>query len=252
MFAESAEPQRQNFRFEEQAMTLCIGWRENGEIRFAADSRISFPNNSPFDEAIKIAPVRLEVDMMNPYTGSGERLFHGDIAMCFSGSTVNAFALREALYDRMRGLLTPSYTFERIAQSAFEQYVEISKKLCFSLAGPSGQSAVLIAGYCDESQSIKAFKFLPSENQANEYDFGSILTKDGEHIFIGSGKPMAERLLQQSQLSDVNTAKMYDILKAAIDCESEPSVGGRIRVGFFDRKRNFRSCWVRWPTSKSQ
>jgi hypothetical protein len=225
-------------------MTLCIGWRENGNIYLAADSRISFPSNSPFDEAIKIAPVRLEIDMINPFTGSDEQLFHGNIAMCFSGSTVNAFALREALYDRMRGLLMPSYTFDRIARSAFEQYIEISRSLCSVLAGPKGQSAVLIAGYCKESQSIKAFKFSPSKNIANDYEFSNALAKDGEYVFMGSGKSRAEELAKQINPFEANTATMHGILSAVINCESVPSVGGRIRTGSFDRKSSFKSWWA--------
>lgn len=225
-------------------MTLCIGWRENDNIFLAADSRISFPRNSPFDEAIKIAPVRVEIDMMNPFTGSDEQLFHGNIGMCFSGSTVNAFALREALYDRMRGLLMPSYSFERIAKGAFEQYIKISKNLCSALAGPKGQSVVLIAGYCEESQSLKAFKFSPSKKIANDYEFSNALVKDGEYVFMGSGEFKAEELAKQVNPFEANTAMMHGILREVIDCESVPSVGGRIRAGSFDRKGSFRSWWA--------
>ncbi|WP_197388328.1 hypothetical protein [Ralstonia pseudosolanacearum] len=231
-------------------MTLCIGWRTQGQLFFAADSRISFPDNYPFDETIKVVPVRMEIDIMNPMTGSDEELFHGNISLCFSGSTVNAFALREALYDRLTSLLTPTYRFESIARQAFKKYVDVSRKLCFSLASEKGQSAVIISGYCYESDRVKAFAFTPSPTIANEYDFSNILENDGDHIFFGSGKKAALKVLSTLGDQTEQTDRMLNILAQVIADEDVPSVGGKIRFGKFDRKHSFRSHWLRTDISR--
>lgn len=225
-------------------MTLCIGWKEKGELHFVSDSRISFPNNSPFDEAIKIVPVRIEIDMMNPYTGSDEDLFHGDIGMCFSGSTVNAFALREALYDRVRGLLMPSFTFDQIAKQIFEQYVTVSKSLCNSLASSKGKSALFITGFCYETQSTKAFKLSPVSSTTNDYEYHEILLNDGDFELIGSGSKVAGELAQQISKEASLSDAMPDILKQVIDNAAIDSVGGRIRYGCFKQRYNFKSRWL--------
>lgn len=212
-------------------------------MKFAADSRISFPKNSPFDETIKVAPIRLEIDMINPFTLSDESLFHGDIGICFSGSTVNAFALREALTDRLRGLLMSTYEFASVARRAFNEYVDISRKLCEALAEPKGQSAVLIAGYCHESNSIKAFEFLPKKGEQNNYEFREILANDGDYLFIGSGAPYASQILKEKTCGKPNSVLLLSILQDVIDMDEVSSVGGKIRIGYFDKKNSFKSNW---------
>ncbi|UAA38805.1 hypothetical protein KIH87_00025 [Paraneptunicella aestuarii] len=182
--------------------------------------------------------------MMNPHTGSDEDLFHGDIGMCFSGSTVNAFALREALYDRVRGLLMPSFTFDQITHRIFEQYVKVSKSLCHSLVGAKGQSALFIAGFCYETQSTKAFKLSPVSSNANDYEYYEILINDGDVELMGSGSQIAKELIQQISKEHSLTDALPSILKQVIENEHIDSVGGRIRYGYFKRKDNFKSHWL--------
>lgn len=223
-------------------MTLCIGWRERGVLNFAADSRISFPENHPFDGAVKLISVRMEIDMINPITCSDEELFYGNTALCFAGSTVNAFALREELSDRLTSMLAPSYSFDEIAKSAFSVYVDISRKLCYSLAGDKGQSAVIFAGYCFESQRERAFLFEPSPLQQNEYEFSNVLEHDGDYLFLGSGREIAEQIFSSIEGQPVTQNSFLAILTEVIRDEASPTVGGRIRVGQFDR-HSFRSSW---------
>ncbi|TGP40554.1 hypothetical protein EN871_27735 [bacterium M00.F.Ca.ET.228.01.1.1] len=181
--------------------------------------------------------------MINPHTLSDEELFYGNIALCFSGSTVNAFALKEELSDSLTSLLAPTYSFETIARRAFDKYVDVSKKLCFALAGDKGQAAVMFSGFCVESRRERAFLFKPSLKTANEYEFSNILETDGQYEFLGSGAKAGKRLLGATS-QPVTTSLLIEVLEAVIEDDKVDSVGGNVRVGGFDKYHSFTSAWL--------
>lgn len=224
-------------------MTLCVGWRNQGQLFFAADSRVSFAGKAPFDGAVKIVPVPFNVDSMHPYTGSDETLFQGNLGLCFSGSTVNAFALRESLYDQLSRLFAPSYSMASIAEQVFEIYQRVSRELCYALAGPEGQSQVMLTGYCIESGHERAFLLSPVSSAANDYYCEPILEHDGEVAFYGSGRGMALGLSQQGRGRQDPEPEAATILQNVIDDVGVESVGGRIRYGYFDKQHSFHSRW---------
>jgi hypothetical protein len=71
----------------EVTMTLCIVWREAGNIKFASDSRLTFGQIGACDCGIKV--VRIPFNIYGPdEAGVAPLILSGDIGMAFAGNAV--------------------------------------------------------------------------------------------------------------------------------------------------------------------
>ena len=223
-------------------MTLCAVWRENEEIKFASDTRIAFNGSTQFfDRAYKIAPIRMEVDLVNPVCLSDDEFFYGNIGLCFAGSSFNAFVLKDTLLQKLRGWVILDWrkipTFSSYVDHVFDIYKELSHEICKTFAGPNGLATVAITGYCFKYQKFEAYLFTANPNDGT-YANEKITTKEGEFIFFGSGKKAA--LMEAEKINGTcNTEVVKRIINEVINSPTEPSVGGVVQIGSFDRKKSF-------------
>lgn len=223
-------------------MTLCAVWRENDEIKFAADTRISFNGElQHFDGAHKISPLRMEVDLVNPVCLSDEAFFYGNIGLCFAGSSFNAFVLKDTLIQALRGLLIIDCReippFSHYVDKAFEIYTSLSREICHAMAGPAGLATVALGGYCFNQQRYQAYVFTPNPADAS-FEKREVALHNGDYVLFGSGKQAALTRLKDSQ-QGFNTQMAKHVIESVIACERVPSVGGQVQTGQFDRKHSF-------------
>lgn len=223
-------------------MTICAVWRENGEIKFAADSRVSFKGKSkPFDKAIKISPVRMEVDLVNPVCLSDEEYFYGNIGLCFAGSVVSSFVLKDTLLQALNGWVILDWRnippFSSYIEIAFKNYEAICREVCDSLIGQEGLATIALAGYCFKNNRYEAYLFEPNKSTGN-FSFREVTTSEGDFIFFGSAKNLANGIFEKKNVR-FSTHAAIDVIREIIDKQLDSSVGGHIQTGSFDKKHSF-------------
>ncbi len=211
-------------------MTLCVVWRRNQEVHFASDSRLTVANNSYADVAIKVLAVPYRI--YAPRDQSGERTlsFQGELGMCFAGSAVNSFFVKESVVEVLKELqYAPGYTnvsMAGLADFIFTAYRLISTQVCNTVLGDKGRAAIVVAGHCTEQKRTRAFLLETSDQ--NEHSYKEILLGDG-YVFIGSGKSEAESALPANP-SDLD---YLNALKTVIDDPNVESVAGAVQYGKF-------------------
>lgn len=128
-------------------MTLCIVWREAGNIKFASDSRLTFGQIGTSDCGIKV--VRIPFNIYGPDEGDvAPLILSGDLGMAFAGNAVGALMVKEALAEVLfRMQAVPSfhdYGMEGIADFVFRAYKVISKDLCATILD-QGRTCIVFA-----------------------------------------------------------------------------------------------------------
>lgn len=212
-------------------MTLCVAWRTDNNVHFASDSRISFASKSYADVGIKVLSIPY-----NLYSPSPERNldFSGELGMCFAGSAVNSFVIKESILEILKDIqYAPGYSdisMDALSQLVFATYREISKLVCETSIGGNGRAALIIAGWCNEKNCIRSFLMLTSDQ--NVHSCEEVLSEQNKHIFIGNADAKAEHLLTKNP---TNSDYLYT-LKNIIDDDSVPGVGGHIQYGNFNGK----------------
>lgn len=208
-------------------MTLCIAWRdENDNIRLASDSRITVAENSCEDVAVKITRIPCEVFPANTKAIAGTG-FKIPLGMAFAGSHICAYVIKETLVEILSRLChIPSETelsLDKICKIAFFAYEKLSRKVCSTSIGKNGICEIFIVGYCPRTKKQRAFKF--TTDTYNKHSYSEILTEKGNRIELsGSGKSAPS--LQMDLESNPTRA-----LKAVINDQSRPDVGGSLQYG---------------------
>lgn len=208
-------------------MTLCIAWRDkNDTIKLASDSRITVAKNSCEDIAVKITRIPCEVFPANTKAIAGTG-FKIPLGMAFAGSHICAYVIKETLVEILSRLChIPNETelsMDKICKIAFFAYEKLSRKVCSTSIGKNGICEIFIVGYCPRTKKQRAFKF--STDDYNHHSYSEILTNKGNRIELsGSGKN-APSLLKYIE-SDPARA-----LKAVINDEARPDVGGSLQYG---------------------
>jgi hypothetical protein len=221
-------------------MTLCLAWKNNNEIHFASDSRLTDKNKiAVTNDATKIFKIGVEIygpiDSDNP--NNSEKLIHRtNFGLCFTGSYLNG----SLLADTMEEILTniqgapnySDYSIENLTDIAFAVYKQVSIQL-MEINGIDGLSEVLIGGYCPIENHFKLFKFSPNPIIAGqELSFQkTTINLESEIVFIGdkSAKTEAKKLIKKL---GKNYSKFH-LLRDIIKNNSISTVGGNIQAGLF-------------------
>jgi hypothetical protein len=217
-------------------MTLCIAWKINNSIHFASDSRAKLTNNSHFDHCIKVVSVPIKI--LGPI-GIGDSqpdiLYEQNIGMCYAGSFMNAYTLKEIMAQTLSKLQSiPGITdvsMEQLCRLISKFYEFISKKVSYALF-EKGLAKFFLTGYCPKDKRIKAFKFevnVDEDNNELTASFEEILRNNNEIEFIGSGSGGARR-----RYKNITNTNPLSILRDIIKDANINSVGGSIQYGKID------------------
>ena len=118
-------------------MTLCIAWRDNQAVHFSSDSRISFGGSLPADIGAKVVAVPLKVfSEFSQKRRSEQLVYDHTIGLCFDGSLVNAYTVKESLYAVFQRVETVNHTFsfEKICDLIRYVFEHTSQDVCKSLS----------------------------------------------------------------------------------------------------------------------
>ena len=216
-------------------MTLCIAWKNNNQIHFASDSRMTLAPNSRVDVGIKVLSVPVKIYSPSDEHGNKTLEFEYSYGMCFAGSTVNSYLIKESITEVLQHLqYAPRYTdvsMDSICKLIFKVYKQISTEICSSSLAERGISNLIIGGYCPKKEIIRAFQF--STTIDNIHSCNEILIDNGRYWVTGSGSKYAETILSDTPPPLSNT-RYLEILKKVIDSDAIEDVGGNIQYGKFE------------------
>lgn len=215
-------------------MTLCIVWKEDNNVHFASDSRLTFGENQYTDIAIKVLSVPYYIYEIGEKGVEEDLIISGEVGMCFAGSAINSLFIKETIVEMLKNLgYAPRFTeqkFSRIAKLIFNIYEQVSKSVCEQMF-EKGASEIIVSGkLSSESSIIRTYKYSP-EGSSNEYSHEEILEKDGDFYCIGKGASKANELIQQIKQPTRND--FLNILDTLIKDDDLISVGGNIQYGIF-------------------
>lgn len=213
-------------------MTLCMAWKNGGQIHFASDSRISFGNNRYADVGIKVFSIPVKIYTATD-TQTGERSLHYDhnIGMCFAGYTTNAYVVKESVYEVLQHLQYTPYTdfsMKGISRLVYKFYEHTSRRICEQIAR-HGIADFFLGGYCPAARILRVYKFTIDDSaHPIVANYEEVLSTDGIEL-LGSGSTRARELL--SHTPNINR---FRLLKDIIKDTTVPSVGGNIQYGTFE------------------
>lgn len=210
-------------------MTLCMIWRSQTNIHFASDSRLSF-GTSRCDAAIKVCRVPVTVLGVGGPDEPYPVYFTGDLGMTFAGSSSVALMMKEALAEVVRNVQGVSgyqdMGMRGIADLMFRGFKVIARDIGSAL-GEVAATAVLIAGYCKTSNSLRAFRMEMDRNA--RHSLSEVLLNVGDFELLGNGADEARKLLPpHPQAPD-----FIKVLRLVIGDSRVEGVGGSIQYGEF-------------------
>lgn len=213
-------------------MTLCIAWNHSGTLHFASDSRLTFPNGNVADVAVKITAIPVQVRLPSSDEDDSNRIIYTHhFGMCFSGSAVTAYILKESMSDVLQNLqVIPGYTdfsMEGFCEHIKDFFAAISKSICEQIF-EYGEIEFIIAGYCPHAQIPRAFLFrLDKSSFPLKAEYREVLKAHEDMEFLGSGTEDARKLHPKVYRNP------FKILRSVILNERVPSVGGNVQFGKF-------------------
>ena len=223
-------------------MTLCIAWKNNDNIRFSSDSRISTDDDEFADVGIKVMEIPVKINNPIPVeTGIEEIIYNHTLGMCYCGDTTNALLIKETIAEVLQRLqLLPGYTdfslngICKVIKKFFEHTSNQLKQ------GMNLDSDVefLIGGYCPNEQKVLVYKFeLVDYGDHYESICDEVLQGDNDFILLGSGSDKAQEIINANNILPGN--RLLKVLRDVCRNESVPSVGGYLQYGQF-KDNNFK------------
>ena len=86
-------------------MTLCIASKSGDIISLVSDSRITFGNQGKIDFGIKTFSVPVKIySPRDSKTNKIDLVYDYNIGMCVARSTVNAYIVKESIYEILQHL----------------------------------------------------------------------------------------------------------------------------------------------------
>jgi hypothetical protein len=213
-------------------MTLCLAWKKGGLVHFASDSRISFGNNRYTDVGIKVFSIPVKIySATDAQTRQRSLDYDHNIGMCFAGSTISAYLVKESVYEVLQHLQYTPYTdfsMKGISNIVSKFYEHTSRRTCEQI-GDSGIADFLLGGYCPAARNLRVYKFTIDHTVYSIVgNYEEVLLTDGIE-FLGSGSTPAREVLNRSPNID-----RFRLLKDIIKDATIPSVGGNIQYGRFE------------------
>lgn len=231
-------------------MTLCVAWNTGSNIHFAADSRITSGNDYS-DNAIKIIPVPIHVyEPKDNDTGQMLTLFHQEYGMCFAGSFLGAYVIREFMICTLQRLqCIPKFmdlSFYQICRSIYKFYEHLVHVLYHDLQSEHSID-FFVAGFCPNNKRLEIAKFFIQYNAA----FTDFTTKwtliDNTTQFVEAlGAGDNEFLVNYGSLPSIpdRNKRIMHSIKKTIDEQKVKSVGGNIQYGTFDDHNVFSTSGI--------
>src|ERR1039457_1073883 len=175
-------------------MTLCIAWKENNQIHFASDSRATI-GLTEFDPCVKVVSVPVKIlGPINTNDQYPDQIYEQNIGLCFAGSFLNAYTIKETLIHTLSSLQAiPGVTdvsMDQICNLISKFYGFVSKKLMRAIFD-KGLSVLLVTGYCPKLSKIRTFKFDFHLNTSLTTSCTEILLNNNDIEFVGSGGNVA-------------------------------------------------------------
>lgn len=214
-------------------MTLCLAWKDRDNIHFSSDSRISSSRDQYLDIAIKIFSIPVKIYSPMDSTTQVQTLdYNHTIGMCFAGNTMNAYIIKETIYEVLQhlqyipGVNTISMNgLANVIKIFYEHYLSI---IC-SILGIGGIASFFLAGYCPSERRIKVYKYTSESSVAPfiarmEY----VLEEEGIE-YLGDGERYARDIIRLN--ADISK---FSLIKEVINDNNVPSVGGNIQYGTFE------------------
>lgn len=212
-------------------MTLCICWRTNGVVQFAADSRLNFTgSNTPVDLGAKIVRI---ISRIRPANGLPDKQYPSyelQLGLAYAGGALTALTLVEGLrhlLSRLQygpGLIDPSLDSLAITVTKFFSSVSASfgRVLC-----KDSITTFALGGRCPVKDCVRVFRFelVPAGDHMQATFVEEELTTP---LLLGSGSSAAQRQLDAG-------ACPLDTLKAVIEDDAVRTVGGTVQYGSFRR-----------------
>lgn len=212
-------------------MTLVIIHRTANEVSFSADSRITFDSAAYFDKGIKIfnVPFKLKGPAKSK-EDFGKYEYEYNYGIAVVGSTFNAFTVKDSLVEILPNItyLTnmSDVSMTSIGRIVFKAYKEISEELS-QILRYGGLCEIILGGYCLVERKVRVIRFFHEiTTNGVEFKFEEILQNEGDILFYGSGKNVAQEIHDSE-----NTLEPLQILKKVIESGKEPSVGGPMQSG---------------------
>ncbi|MGC4102299.1 hypothetical protein [Ferruginibacter sp.] len=227
-------------------MTLCIAWKNGGAIKFASDSRLSVSGAEYSDIAIKVMDV--PVVIKNPTsseTGITDTIYNYKLGMCFCGDTINAYVIKETIYEALQHLqVLPGHTDFSLKSicKVIAKFFEHTSDQLRNGSNWDPQMEFLIGGFCPEQNDILVYKFeLVDYNTHYKAMIDEVLVDDGDMIIMGSGTDKAAENISINNIPVDN--QLLKVLRDVCNDDTEPSVGGFIQYGHF-KDYNFKILGV--------
>jgi hypothetical protein len=223
-------------------MTLCIAWKDDKDICFSTDSRISISENQYADIGIKIMQIPVLIKAPTPVeTGIEEIIYDYKLGMCFCGDTTNALLIKETILEVLQNLqLLPYYTdfsMQGICILIKGFLENISNNLRDGLDWES-DIEFLIGGYCPVTLSVRTYKFqLVDYGDHFETMYDEVLLGDTDIELMGTGAEKARELIAERSI--FNGIGLLKVLRDICYDDTVPSVGGYLQFGKFCNN-NFR------------
>lgn len=216
-------------------MTLIIARRIANRIQLLSDSRLSF-SGSDITTDIGIKIFSIPVNVFTPTDSQTKKklpIYQKDIGIAVCGQTLNAYLLKETLYEVFKNLqIVPErieFSLDLLCGLVNKFFKHTSTELS-TIFKSGGFSAFFLVGYCTSHRRNRAFIFEPVMIEGvYEFIYKETLLEE-EIKFLGSGQRAAEVIFESGETDPSK------IMRAVIKDESEISVGGNIQYGVLERE----------------
>lgn len=218
-------------------MTLCIAEKKGGTITFAADSRITLGDKGHVDFGVKVLKIPVVVRSASTEAGDSVEIYNHTLGLCVVGSALNSYLVKETVAEVLQNLqfcgFKPDFSFETLCRYVRKIFERFSRDLCSCVGENNGKAALVLGGYCPATKTVRIFQFNLEKDFCRDIPMVAtmteILTVPGIE-FYGSGSDKAKELFGGGNTN------CFHILKAVIEDENVPGVGGSIQTGIFDSK----------------
>lgn len=220
-------------------MTLCIAWKRGEIIHLASDSRISTDDDDYTDIGIKVIKIPLVIySPTSSETRQTSTLYDYKIGMCFSGSTSNAYLIKETLYEILQNLqyvgLFKEFSFKSVAELVKVFFEHTTNEIFLGL-NIEPETELILAGYCPKEKSLRAFRFETNLIKGKyEIMLDEVLFESGEYELLGDEIDKTINLIDK--LGDnISNIDYLEVLCNIIKDQEIKSVGGNLQYGYFNR-----------------
>ncbi|RWA52600.1 hypothetical protein AU476_16895 [Cupriavidus sp. UYMSc13B] len=182
------------------------------------------------DFAIKVCGLPYRV--IGPTDGpcSGSQFQEGEIGICFAGSTVALFGVKETVSEvlmHLQAMEEAPVSLEAISGVLYSVYKRFVPEMTSAMMSDKGIVQIIVAGYCPASHRHRAYLLSTDLNARSSMT--EILEGPNSFELLGSGVRRATEVIAGK--TGLRTTDYLDTLQKVIDDETVSDVGGSIVYG---------------------